>query len=74
MSSEFNTIQEHLEKAERSVNWLARKTGITRITLGKYLKGETEPTITRLKIIADVLGVPPCDLLKNGKTASKDKE
>mgnify|MGYP002740603845 CR=1 FL=1 len=44
---------------------LAYRTGVTEVTIGRYIKGTREPNATNLANIADVLGVTTDYLLGN---------
>lgn len=56
--------------AEREVSQaeLARQLGVNRDTVVKYLRGDIDMPVSRLRDIADVLATRPC-LLLNGEAA-----
>jgi lambda repressor-like predicted transcriptional regulator len=56
-------IAEALERAERSVSWVAEKAGMAPSTLRRKLRGTRDFTTGEVASIADALGVSPSSLL-----------
>lgn len=58
---------DRIRKLRISKNWsqydLAAETGIDRSQLGKIERGEYNPTISTLKVLADTFGVSVSDLM-----------
>jgi transcriptional regulator with XRE-family HTH domain len=68
-------IREVMLEKGISVNEMSEKLGITRQSLYRCLNGN--PTMNRLKEIADILDVSPKDLFKdesNGNISDNEKE
>ena len=59
----LNRIKEFLDKERRSQSWLAKEINISRGTVSKLCKPESNVSIQRIYEIAEALGVSPCDLL-----------
>ena len=68
------TIGEAIRKARKSKRYtlekLQAKTGITRVSLGRWERGEAFPNIVNLLTIADVLGVTLDELV--GRTVKNE--
>jgi len=56
-------IPEMIQKEGGSLSQLARKTGISRMTLWRYSTGRQEPTLTMALQIAEALDVPLQNLI-----------
>lgn len=59
----LNRIKVVLVEKEMSILELARKTGLSRITLGSYCNNITQPNLEKLAIIALALGVHMDELI-----------
>lgn len=57
MISKYNRIGEILKEHERSKSWIAKKIGVSNNTMCSWIKGKTEPNITQINLIADVLKI-----------------
>lgn len=54
---------------ERTLSWVADKTGIARVTLGRKMKGGASFTVPEVARIAEALKVDPASLLPSPFTA-----
>lgn len=65
-------IKEQLEKNKMSQRELAEKTGITEVTISRYVSAQRVPKATEIKKIADALNCS-CDYLIGNKDKKNDK-
>ena len=63
-------VRDTMQAHERSVSWVARKTGISERRLARRLKVEVHFTVDELATIADALGVSPATLLPSYEQGS----
>ena len=61
----FNTIKEELEKQQLTQKWLAKKLGITPVSVNMWCQNKSQPSIERLYKVAQVLKINPSQLLTN---------
>lgn len=69
-------IEKLLNERNMTNRELANRTGVTEVTIGRYVKGTREPNASALKSIAEVLGVSTDYLLGNStdpKLTKKDE-
>lgn len=62
----YNCIEEHLQKIDRTVTWLARESKLSYPYLYRVSKNDSQPTLSKLFEIAETLKVDPRDLIGDG--------
>ena len=67
MQVKYNRIREELRQRKISNKWLAEKLGKDQITVSRWCRNVQQPSLPTLFRIAELLGVPPADLLGEGK-------
>lgn len=60
---DINVIQKLLYDKRRSQSWLSDETGISKNSIGKICRNESQPKADTLLNIAKALNVTPCQLL-----------
>ena len=63
---DINRLKLVLVEKKRTGVWLAQELGVSAVTVSKWCSNITQPTLSTLSKIADLLEVDPRDLL-NGK-------
>lgn len=61
--TEKNKIKDFMESQGRKSSWLSEQLGVSRATVYKYMSNDLQPSIFRLKRVAEVLGVKMEDLV-----------
>ena len=56
---------------DRSAYWLAKKAKMTEATLSRLLSGKSSPSLETVEKVAEGLGVPPHELLKESKKSDQ---
>lgn len=63
----LNRIKEVLVEQGRNQKWLAEKMDVEQNTTTNWCANSTQPRLSELKKIAELLGVSMCDLLNEEK-------
>lgn len=59
-----NLIKEHLKKRGITQTWLAKELGMSFSIINAYVCNRKQPNLTIIFKVAELLGVPPKELLK----------
>lgn len=60
----LNRIKEHLDNINQTQSWLAHKLYMSYPTVASWVSNKTQPNLTKLDEIANILGVKLIDLIE----------
>lgn len=63
---DLNRLKVVLAEKKRTGTWLAQELGVSYVTVSKWCSNTTQPTLSTLDRIAEILDIDPRELL-NGK-------
>ncbi|MCB0596429.1 MAG: helix-turn-helix transcriptional regulator [Lewinellaceae bacterium] len=69
----LNKIGDILREQGRTNKWLADKVGKSKVSVSRWCRNIQQPDLETLYRIANVLGVPVCDLLVEDYGAEDEK-
>ena len=69
----LNKIRDILRDQVRAYKWLAGKVGKSEGTVSRWCRNAKQPDLKMLYLIANILGVPVCDLLVEDYGAEDEK-
>lgn len=64
---DLNRLKVVLAEKKRTGTWLAQELGVSYVTVSKWCSNTTQPTLSTLDRIAEILDIDPRELLNDKK-------
>lgn len=68
MENKYNRLKVVLAEQDKTSKWLYEELGMSKQTVSKWVRNETQPPLKTLFEVARVLNVDVCDLLERNET------